>query len=220
MAYDDLGAISSGDPGASDWANQVRANFQAGIPDIFTAKGDIAAATGADAAARLAVGADDSILVPDSGEATGLAWQIQPACRVYRTTDYDPATGTWVSIPFGSERFDLGGMHDTGSDTERITIPTGGDGIYLIGACIELGTAATVEEAGLRILLNGSTPIVRSYDDVDSGTSRGVGFCVTTLYSLSAADYLTAQVYTHADVDVIASGNQSPEFWAIWQRRA
>jgi microcystin-dependent protein len=45
------------------------------IPDlIFNAKGDIIAATGADAAARLAVGANDTVLTADSAEATGLRW--------------------------------------------------------------------------------------------------------------------------------------------------
>jgi hypothetical protein len=41
---------------------------------IFDAKGDLAVGTGADTAARLAVGANDRILMADSGEATGLKW--------------------------------------------------------------------------------------------------------------------------------------------------
>ena len=53
-------------------------------------------------------------------------------------------------------------------------------------------------------------------------TSPGSDFDrkVGTLYSLSAADYIQVQVYTSNDVDVVASSNFSPEFWAIWQRRA
>lgn len=47
-----------------------------GIPaTIFDAKGDIIAATAADTASRLAVGADGDVLVADSGEATGLKWE-------------------------------------------------------------------------------------------------------------------------------------------------
>jgi hypothetical protein len=46
-----------------------------GIPaTIFDAKGDIIAATAADTAARLAVGANDTVLTADSTTATGLKW--------------------------------------------------------------------------------------------------------------------------------------------------
>jgi hypothetical protein len=42
--------------------------------DIVDAKGDIIAATGADAVSRLAAGTDTYVLTADSGEATGLIW--------------------------------------------------------------------------------------------------------------------------------------------------
>lgn len=41
---------------------------------IWDAKGDLAAGTGADTALRLAVGADDTILMADAAQATGLKW--------------------------------------------------------------------------------------------------------------------------------------------------
>lgn len=45
-----------------------------GTDTIWDAKGDLAAGTGADTAARLPVGSDGQYLIADSGEATGLAW--------------------------------------------------------------------------------------------------------------------------------------------------
>jgi hypothetical protein len=42
--------------------------------DIVDAKGDLVAATAADAVARLAVGSNDQVLTADSSEATGLKW--------------------------------------------------------------------------------------------------------------------------------------------------
>ena len=41
---------------------------------IVDAKGDLIAGTGSDAVARLAVGANDTVLTADSAEATGLKW--------------------------------------------------------------------------------------------------------------------------------------------------
>jgi hypothetical protein len=41
---------------------------------IWDAKGDLAGGTGADTAAKLTVGANDTILMADSGETTGLKW--------------------------------------------------------------------------------------------------------------------------------------------------
>lgn len=41
---------------------------------LFDAKGDLVVGTGADTAARLAVGANDTIPMADSGEATGIKW--------------------------------------------------------------------------------------------------------------------------------------------------
>lgn len=41
---------------------------------IWDAKGDLAAGTGADAASKLTVGADDTILMADAAQATGLKW--------------------------------------------------------------------------------------------------------------------------------------------------
>jgi hypothetical protein len=54
--------------------DNIRDNFAAGVPDIFTTKGDLAAATAADAASRVAVGTAPALLVPDTGQSTGLVW--------------------------------------------------------------------------------------------------------------------------------------------------
>jgi trimeric autotransporter adhesin len=50
-------------------------SIEGGIqPTIFDAKADILTATAADTPARLAVGANDTVLTADSAEATGLKW--------------------------------------------------------------------------------------------------------------------------------------------------
>jgi hypothetical protein len=63
-----------------------------GIPEtLLDAKGDIIAASAADVAARLAVGADATVLVADSGEALGVKWATGAA----------PASLTWIAVTGG-----------------------------------------------------------------------------------------------------------------------
>jgi len=78
---------------------QMLTNANAAIAKtIVDAKGDIIAATGADAVSRLAVGANATILTADSTTATGLKWAAAPAAAksyaLLATTSLTGATTT------------------------------------------------------------------------------------------------------------------------------
>jgi hypothetical protein len=64
---------------------------------IVDAKGDIIAATAADTVARLAVGANDTILMADSGQSTGLKWV---AAATPTDQDYDDVAAAGTSDTF------------------------------------------------------------------------------------------------------------------------
>jgi hypothetical protein len=73
-----------------------------GIPaTILDAKGDLIAASGADTAARLAVGANDTVLTADSSTATGLKWAAPAGggkvLQVKSVTKTDTFTSTSTS---------------------------------------------------------------------------------------------------------------------------
>jgi len=219
MAYSALPVKVAGDTiTLTNW-NNLRDNFAAGVPDIFTTLGDLAVATAADTATRLAAGADGCELNADSGEATGLKWQIKPACRVYSSVDGDPTPDTWSVLGFDSERYDTDAMHNVAVNNSRLTIPTGGDGLYHIwgGVAFDFSTLPGFNTIGLRILLNGTDVIGQTTLYVpDSG---GVYVLqVVCDYELAATNYLQLQAYTFDDIDVLALGNYSIEFSAHWFR--
>jgi hypothetical protein len=70
-------------------------------PTIVDAKGDIIAATAADTVARLAVGANDTVLTADSTAATGLKWATPAAggMTLISTTTLSGASLNLTSIP-------------------------------------------------------------------------------------------------------------------------
>lgn len=70
-------------------------------PSIVDAKGDIIAATAADTVARLAVGANDTVLTADSTAATGLKWATPASggMTLLSTTTLTGASVTLSSIP-------------------------------------------------------------------------------------------------------------------------
>jgi hypothetical protein len=78
-------------------------SIEGGIqPTIVDAKGDIIAATAADTPARLAVGANDTVLTADSSTATGLKWSTPAAggmTLIQSITASNTATITFSSIP-------------------------------------------------------------------------------------------------------------------------
>lgn len=193
----------------------IKDDFAAGVPDLFTSKGDLAVGTAADTAVRLGVGNDDDTLVPDSTQAAGLAWQIQPAVRAYHNATQTPTVATWTTLAFNSERFDTNGMHDLVTNNSRLTVPAGGAGLYMVGACVQF-VAGTAGALGLRLLLNGTT-VITEFENISAGAAA-IAAC--TLYALAVGDYLEAQVYDSVAATVPAGANYSPEFWAIWQRRA
>lgn len=75
MPYNPVPTVATGDLWtASNHNTYIRDNFAAGVPDIFTTKGDLAVASAANAAGRLAVGANGQRLVADSSQSLGMKW--------------------------------------------------------------------------------------------------------------------------------------------------
>ena len=89
--------IGTGTHSHSDYITQATAIS----PTLVDAKGDIIAASAADTVARLAVGANDTVLTADSSAATGLKWATPSSggMTLISTTTLTGASVTISSIP-------------------------------------------------------------------------------------------------------------------------
>jgi hypothetical protein len=102
---------------------------------IVDAKGDLIAATGIDAVARVAVGADGQVLTADAASAAGVKWAAAASaglvgCLAKSTASTSFANGTPTVVPLEAEEWDTHGFHDTVTNNSRLTVPAGRAGKY------------------------------------------------------------------------------------------
>jgi hypothetical protein len=85
------------------------------------------------------------------------------AVRLYNTANFDLASGSGGTVvTWDSELFDFGSLHDTGSNTERITIPAALDGrVVSVFANVEFVAHATGVRALLVQQFNSSNTMLR-----------------------------------------------------------
>lgn len=139
----------------------------------------------------------------------------KPMCRVYNSSATSIANSTATALTFDSERFDVGAMHSTSSNTGRITIPTGCGGIYSIGAHVQWASNATGARA-VWLRINGTTII--AVDERSPFSGATITQSIVTEYKLAAADYLevVVQQTSGGSLNLNNASAYSPEFWASW----
>lgn len=158
------------------------------------------------ASAHVAVSPDDFV-----SAASGAAYT--EGARVYNSGNISINDITNTVFTFDSERYDTDSIHDTGSNTSRLTCNTGGK--YLIVGNVRWDTNATGIRF-IRILLNGVTYIAETRFDAagNHGGSWPTTQVVTTVYALSATDYVELEGYQSSGgaLNALAVGNLSLEF--------
>ena len=132
-----------------------------------------------------------------------------PSARAYHDANQSIDNTTATTLAFNSERFDTDTIHDLVTNNSRLTCNKAG--IYLISANVQWASGAGSIRI-LTIVLNGTTLIAAASNFV-SGAAV-VTQSVSTVYSLSATDYIEVQGYQDSGgaLNVLATGNYSPEF--------
>ena len=137
MAYTAVPTAYDNAPGwTATWLNRyVKDNFAAGVPDIFTTKGDIAAATAADTATRHAVGADGLILAADSSISTGMLWTTPGIIKVNDPDSYGGIAEGWSKLTnLDNEYYDSGGQWAS----DRFTNIYPGSSYYVVSCMFQI----------------------------------------------------------------------------------
>lgn len=119
---------------------------------------------------------------------------------------------TTTAITLDSESDDQGGLHDNVTNNSRITIPTGGDGIYLFVGQLAFAANST----GVRRLLlmgNGTLPLARDTDPAPSAAEVSL-LHVATIRVLAATDYAEIHGYQNSGAGLNTDASSGMTFLA------
>lgn len=113
-----------------------------------------------------------------------------PRARVTHSSTQSISTATVTTLSFNTEHYDPWAMHDTSTNTSRLTVVK--PGVYLVGGSVEFQASATGQR-GLYIYLNGVTYI--AYDIHDASAANETAVTVSTVDQFVTGDYVELRVY-------------------------
>ena len=161
------------------------------------AKGDLVAGTGADTFARLAVGANGTVLTADSAETTGLKWAAAgaslPTFSAYDTASQSLSANTATKITYTSENWDQGSCYASSTFTPTTA------GYYQVSAMFDIQPTSSAN-IWIKIYKNGA--VWQSLDERYAVTGEHVPSGSTTVYLNGTTDYIEIYGYSSQSATV------------------
>lgn len=110
-------------------------------------------------------------------------------CSLYNSSTITVTSGGNTQITYDSENFDTDGFHSTTTNTNRITIPTGKGGKYLLASNFFWG-GGTNGQREVYLRKNGA-----AYKRFDANGNVTFSQALVDVMELSAGDYLYFEIY-------------------------
>jgi len=180
------------------------------------AKGDLIGGTGADTFARLAVGANDTVLTADSSTATGLKWATPASgstfvgVRLTKSGGQSITNNTGTMVTWDTETYDTNGYHSTSTNTSRITIPAGKAGYYSITATGGFSGNVTGQRY-YAFYKNGTLELIIGRA---AGYSADTVLSGTAVWNLAVGDYIELECFQNSGGALNFEGTIESQFSA------
>lgn len=194
---------------AGDWIDEVFINtywgdnMAAGVPDIFTAVGDLAIGSGPDSAGVLPVGSNGQLLVVDSSEPLGIKWGGLSRTVLTRSSSQSMGGAGTAFVTWDQEIVDDEDLHNNVTNNTRLTFAS--PGLYLVGFILltQPGVSAVA------YAYNGVEEIFQRLTTSPTGTSC---VCLVKAYFVGSGDYIEIRITASG---ATSFGGNTSRFWAL-----
>lgn len=127
----------------------------------------------------------------------------QPRCSAFHNTTQSVPDAAYQVLLLNSEDYDVGTLHDLVTNTSRLTIPVGGDGLYLVHGKTRYPGVGAGSLYNVAIYKNGALVREKGY----TGTHANVAdHEITAQLTLVAGDYLELATFQNSG-GAILTGN-------------